>query len=458
MRAVPGLAAGDLHAGLPVGGEHRLAERLGAVGVGPLPHHQHRGVLGERHRVVDRGDAGLVPRLARGGGGAVQPLGQHPDVLRGGAAAAADQRHAVLGDEPLQRVGQLHRGQREVRPVGGQHRQAGVRHHRQRDAGVLGQVAQVLAHLGRAGGAVQADQVDPERLDRGQRRADLAAQQHGAGGLHGDVADDRHRLARLGHRPLRPDHRRLDLEQVLAGLDDQRVRAAGDQAGGVLLVRVAQRARTRRARGWAAWCPARSSRARTGAAPGCSSASAASRAIRAPASDSSRIRCGMSYSARLAQVGAEGVGLHAVRAGGQVGVVHSAHHVRPGDVEDLVAPLQPLEVVEGQVGGLQHRPHRPVGDEDPVGQHIQQRSPHGSRLVRPLRHRSRPRRSHILSAGSPRPVRRRAAGRRADRRGRRAASRPARRLTDVKDNRDATVPGGRTTGRGPAPAATSRVR
>jgi hypothetical protein len=91
--------------------------------------------------------------------------------------------------------------------------------------------AQVLAHLGRAGGAVQPDQVDAERLQRGQRRADLAAQQHRAGGLHGHVADDRHLAADLGHRPLRADHRRLGLQQVLAGLDDQRVGAAEDQAG-----------------------------------------------------------------------------------------------------------------------------------------------------------------------------------------------------------------------------------
>ena len=69
-------------------------------------------------------------------------------------------------------------------PFGPELRQPGVRHHRQRDARVLGQRAQVLAHLGGPGGAVQPDEVDAQRLQRGQRGADLAAEQHRAGGLH----------------------------------------------------------------------------------------------------------------------------------------------------------------------------------------------------------------------------------------------------------------------------------
>ena len=371
VRAVARLAAGDLHTGPPVAGEHRLPERLRAVGVGPLPHHQHRRVLGERHRVVDRRDARLVPGFAGRGGDAVQPLGQHPDVLRGGAAAAADQPHAVLGDEPLQGLGQLHGSQREVRPVGGQHRQAGVRHHRQRDAGVLRQVTQVLAHLGRAGRAVEPDQVHAERLDRGEGRADLAADQHGAGGLHGHVTDDRHRLAQLGHRPLRPDHGRLDLKQVLAGLDDQRVRAADDQTRGVLLVGVAQG----RVGGVPEGGQLGARPDRTEHEPG--PLRGAGRVGGLPGDPGARL--GQLADAvrdvvlgEVGEVGPEGVGLHAVGTGGQIGVVHPAHHVRAGDVEDLVAPLEPVEVVEREVRGLKHRAHRAVGDENPISQHIHQ--------------------------------------------------------------------------------------
>ena len=43
------------------------------------------------------------------------------------------------------------------------------------------------------------------------------------------------------------------------------------------------------------------------------------------------------------------------------------HDVGPGHVEDLVAALVALEVVQRRVPGLQHRAHGPVGDDDPLG-------------------------------------------------------------------------------------------
>ena len=139
----------------------------------------------------------------------------------------------------------------------------GVGHHRHRDAGVVGQVAQVLAHLGGPGRAVQPDHVDAERLDRRQRRADLAAQQHGAGGFDGDVGDDRDMPAELGHRPARSQHRGLELQQVLAGLDEDRVGAALQHARAPPRRTRRGSPRTRCARASAAWCPGPSSRART---------------------------------------------------------------------------------------------------------------------------------------------------------------------------------------------------
>jgi hypothetical protein len=85
---------------------------------------------------------------------------------------------------------------------------------------VPGQEAQVLAHLGRAGRAVHADHVDAERLEGGQRGADLRAEQHRAGQLDGHLRDQRDRLPGGGHRAAGADHRRLDLQQVLGGLDE----------------------------------------------------------------------------------------------------------------------------------------------------------------------------------------------------------------------------------------------
>jgi len=240
VRAVPGLFPRDLQARLGVTGEHGVPEGPGAVGIGALPDHHDRGVLLERHRGVQRGDAGFLAHLAGGALGR-RDGGHHlADVLRGGAAAAAHQADAVLADEPRERGGQRLGGKRVLRPVRAELGQAGVGHHRHRQAGVLGQVAQVLAHLGGAGGAVQADDVDAERLQRGQGGADLAAEQHGAGGLHGDVADDRDYPAEFGHRPLGADHGCLDLEQVLAGFDEDRVGSCLDHPERGLLVGVAQ--------------------------------------------------------------------------------------------------------------------------------------------------------------------------------------------------------------------------
>ena len=111
VRAVPGLRPGDLHAVVVPAGQHRVAERLGAVGVGPLPDREERGVLPERHVLVQRGDARLGLRAALGPRpAAAEAPGQRGDVLGGGAAAAADQGQAELVGEQLVRVGQLVRG------------------------------------------------------------------------------------------------------------------------------------------------------------------------------------------------------------------------------------------------------------------------------------------------------------------------------------------------------------
>jgi hypothetical protein len=68
--------------------------------------------------------------------------------------------------------------------------------------------------------------------------------------------------------------------------------------------------------------------------------------------------------AEVAEVGAESVGLDAVDPGGEIGLMHGPDDVGPGDVEDLVTTLVPLEVVECGPGVLEHRPHRPVSDDD----------------------------------------------------------------------------------------------
>lgn len=70
------------------------------------------------------------------------------------------------------------------------------------------------------------------------------------------------------------------------------------------------------------------------------------------------------------RVGAEGVGLDAVDAHGEVRLVHRAHDVRPGQVEDLVAAFEVLEVRERGVLGLEHGAHGTVGHHHAGGERL----------------------------------------------------------------------------------------
>ena len=58
---------------------------------------------------------------------------------------------------------------------------------REERARVLREVAEVLGHLGRTGRAVEPDDVGPHRLERGERGADLGADEHAAGRLDRDL-------------------------------------------------------------------------------------------------------------------------------------------------------------------------------------------------------------------------------------------------------------------------------
>ena len=99
VRALLLLLACHLHARVPVALEHRLAELLGAVGVGALADRQVRDVLVERRERVDRGRAGLVHRMPRRRRQVAAALDDRAEVLRRGAAAAPDDLHTELGDE-----------------------------------------------------------------------------------------------------------------------------------------------------------------------------------------------------------------------------------------------------------------------------------------------------------------------------------------------------------------------
>jgi hypothetical protein len=292
-------------------------------------------------------------------------------VLRRGAAATTHERQPELPGERVVGVRQLLRAQRVTRPVGRELRQPGVGHAGQADTGVAGQVAQVLAHLCRPGRAVEADQVELERLEGGQRGADLAAHEHRAGRLDGHLREQWKAGAGRPERPAGTVDRGLGLQQVLRRLDEHRVDPALDEAGHLGLVGVAQLGVGDVAEGGQLGAgpdrpddPARTVR---GAEPVGDLAGELG-----PEPGQLVDPVGDAVLVEVAEVGAERVGLDGVTTHGEVRLVDGAHDVRPGRVEDLVAALMPFEVVEGEVVILQHRAHGAVGDDDPLAQRGEQ--------------------------------------------------------------------------------------
>ena len=95
----------------------------------------------------------------------------------------------------------------------------------------LAEEADRVSHVLGAGRAVEADDVDLERLERRQGRADVGPEQHLSAlrqQRHGAL--DRDRPAGRGERLTRAEHRRLQLQHVLRRLDDDQVDAALDQS------------------------------------------------------------------------------------------------------------------------------------------------------------------------------------------------------------------------------------
>ncbi len=370
VRALADLVARHLHAVVPARFQHGVAELLGAVGVGALADRHVRGVLAEGHGLVERGRAGLGLRVALGDLGTAHALHDLAQVLRGGTAAAADQGESVLADEGLLGVGELVGGQRVVRAVLGQDGQAGVGHAGERQPGVAREVAQVLAHLGGAGGAVQAEHVDAEGLQRRDGRADLRAEQHRARGLDRDGADQRHGDAVRVHGAAGADERGLRLEEVLGGLHQEGVGAAGEEALGVDLVGVAEGVVADVAEGGELGAGAH------GAQDPALLAGGGGDLVGDLAGDAGGGLVELEVAVRDVVLGegrvvsAERVGGDAVDARSEVGLVHRADDVGAGDAEDLVAPLELLEVLHARVLRLEHRPHGPVGHDHTGGERL----------------------------------------------------------------------------------------
>ena len=106
-----------------------------------------------------------------------------------------------------------------------------------------GEIPDRFAHVLGAGRAVQTDDVDVERFQRGERAGDVRPEQHPSAGIERHLRLDRHAAAEVAEETLEAGDGRLHLEDVLRGLDEQDVHAAFDQRLRLRIVGVFERAK-----------------------------------------------------------------------------------------------------------------------------------------------------------------------------------------------------------------------
>jgi hypothetical protein len=173
-------------------------------------------------------------------------------------------------------------------------------------------------------------------------------------------------------------HRALGLEQILAGLDEQRVGAAGDETHRLLAVAVVHPVPVDlpEADELGAGAERPDDEARLvgrleGVAGGPGDLRRLAVEVAGPAHE---------VVVELGEdqlVGPEGVGLHGVGAGLQEGPVDALHQLRAAPDEQvhavLVAEIVP---VDRQVEALEGRPHRPVEDENPLLECLEEAAGH----------------------------------------------------------------------------------
>ena len=228
------LGAGDLQRAFEVFGQDHLFKLSAALGVEALTDEEGRGFL---NHGLGRGGRGQA-RLARGrvglGGFSAQAVHQQAHVLGGRAAATADDAHTEFLDVGGERVGKglgLQGVNCLTVHVEGQ---PGVGDAGYGQVGGLGELAQRLAHIIGAGGAVEADGVDGEVFEDGGDSGTVGAQEHAPGGVESDLGLDGQIDAGLLKGGLNADDDGFDLQNVLGGFDEEQVHAAGDQRGGLL--------------------------------------------------------------------------------------------------------------------------------------------------------------------------------------------------------------------------------
>ena len=267
-----------------------------------------------------------------------------------------------------------------------EHGQAGVGEDGDVTVPVLGEVVDVLGHLDRPGGAVESEGEDGVGAKRGDRGADLRTQQHAARRLDGHADHDGDVVgpeAGLLEREQAGVHRALHLQEVLAGLDEERIDPPVDEAPGLFGVGVEHLV----PRGLSEGDQLRPGSHRTEDEPG---AVRGGVVVAGGARDAGRLPVqlpgeGDEFVAELGEdqlVGPEGVGLHRVGAGGEVLLVDLLDEFRPRADQEIHAVLVTQVVgLDVEIDILDRGSHRAVQKKDPACKLFNEATRHGKSVA-----------------------------------------------------------------------------
>ncbi len=161
-------------------------------------------------------------------------------MLGRGAAAAADDRDVVFGDEFVKRLGKGFRFERVNRLSIDIERQPGIGDARNGQARPFAEDANRFAHVFGAGGTVQADDIDRQVFEDGDGGFGVGAEQHASAGVEGYLALNRQVHAGFGEGFGDAMNGGLDFEDVLRCFDEYQVHAALNQPDGLLAEDVGQ--------------------------------------------------------------------------------------------------------------------------------------------------------------------------------------------------------------------------
>ena len=304
-----------------------------------------------------------------------------------GAAAAADHVDPVLDDKAFEPLRQLGGAERVLGMAGDELGQPGVGLHRDQPGPVLAQPFDVLGHLARAGGAVEADHRHVEGMDDRRRGGDVGADQQGAGGLDRDLDQHRRVLVRVPRARLAPLTAALicsgswQVSTMIASTPPA-ISPAHCSAQRVLQRLIADMAE----RGQAGPGPDRAQHKAAAAVGGELGHGLARDFGGEPVQGEGAV--GEPELAQGDRRAAEAVGLDRVAAGGEVAAVDFADQVGTALADNLGAVLLAQKIaLDVEVARLHLGPDGAVAQHDAVGQIVEKMS-HGAAPPRPRRRRA----------------------------------------------------------------------